>query len=160
MSKLTTKRRKSLPNSAFVFPQGTKAAPKTRAFPIDTASRARNALSRAAQQAVHLTDVERRAVVKAVCKEYPSIGQCSTGLAGLPPKGRIPGPVIARVSKKLNRKLKACGITRGALREGMEVEREHRDVTHGGVEDTARIAIAHLCERPDYYKRLKRFVET
>jgi hypothetical protein len=41
----------------------------------------------------------------------------------------------------------------------MEVEREHRDVTKGGVLKTAKIAAAHLCERSDYYRRLKKFVE-
>lgn len=27
------------------------------------------------------------------------------------------------------------------------------------IEKTARIAAAHICERPDYYRRLKRYVE-
>jgi hypothetical protein len=39
---LSAKRRGKLPDSAFAYP-------KTRRFPIDTVSRARNALSRAAQ---------------------------------------------------------------------------------------------------------------
>jgi len=37
----------------------------------------------------------------------------------------------------------------------MEVELEHRDVTHGRYDLTARIAAAHLCERLDYYKLLR-----
>jgi hypothetical protein len=42
------------------------------------------------------------------------------------------------------------------LREGMEVEREHRDLTKGAVLKTAKIAAAHLCEFPKYYPGLKR----
>lgn len=40
------------------------------------------------------------------------------------------------------------------LARGMRVELEHRDVTHGALEPTARIALAHLRERPDYYAAL------
>lgn len=46
------------------------------------------------------------------------------------------------------------------LRAGMNVEREHRDI--GACRSptmAARIALAHLRERPDYYDRLKRYVE-
>jgi hypothetical protein len=42
---------------------------------------------------------------------------------------------------------------------GMDVEKEHEDVTHGNKLKTAKIAAAHLKERPDYYKRLKKYVE-
>lgn len=51
------------------------------------------------------------------------------------------------------------GPPKAALREGMKVELEHRDVTKGAIEKTARIAAAHICERRDYYKRLKKYVE-
>lgn len=80
-------------------------------------------------------------------------------LAALPSRGPIPAKQVARVMKKLQAKVKACGVSKTALREGMAVEREHRDVTKLGVEKTARIALAHLCERKDYYKRLKKYVE-
>jgi len=82
-------------------------------------------------------------------------------LDGLPRTGRIPLATAKRVLSRLGRKAKACGITPAALREGMEVEREHRDVTRGGALKTAKIAAAHLCEKGGrtYYKRLKRFVE-
>lgn len=50
-------------------------------------------------------------------------------------------------------------MTAEALREGMEIEREHRDITKGRVGQTAKIAAAHICERPDYYTRIKRYVE-
>lgn len=46
------------------------------------------------------------------------------------------------------------------LRAGMNVEREHADI--GACRSStmaARIALAHLRERPDYYARLKRYVE-
>ena len=45
------------------------------------------------------------------------------------------------------------------LREGMNIEREHADVYGCSPTLAARIALAHLRERPDYYKRLKRYVE-
>lgn len=46
------------------------------------------------------------------------------------------------------------------LRQGMNVEREHADIgsCHSPTM-AARIAMAHLRERGDYYARLKRFVE-
>lgn len=77
----------------------------------------------------------------------------------LPAHGRIPMPQVQRAMKMLGRKVKTCRITPALLAEGMAVEREHRDVTHLNVGTTARIAASHLCERRDYYKRIKRFVE-
>lgn len=56
-------------------------------------------------------------------------------------------------------KLGARDVDARALLEGMNVEREHRDVTHCSPTLSAKIALAHLRERPDYYRRLKRFVE-
>lgn len=77
----------------------------------------------------------------------------------LPKAGRIPMGQVKRAMKMLGRKVKACRISPAALRQGMEVEREHRDVSHLAVGVTARIAASHLCERPDYYRRLKKYVE-
>ncbi len=85
--------------------------------------------------------------------------QSGAKLAGLPRKGRIPAAQVKRALKALGAKVKKCGITAAALREGMEVEREHWDLTGGALKKTAKVAAAHLCERPDYYKRLKRYVE-
>jgi hypothetical protein len=77
-------------------------------------------------------------------------------LDGLPKKGRIPLATVKRALNRLGRKAAACKITPAALREGMEIEREHRDVTRGGALKTAKIAAAHLCEAgPRYYKGLK-----
>ena len=42
---------------------------------------------------------------------------------------------------------------------GLEVEKEHDDITKGDELETAKIAAAHLKEKPDYYKRLKKCVE-
>ena len=39
---------------------------------------------------------------------------------------------------------------------GMKVELEHKDVTHGNELETAKITLAHLKEKPDYYTRLKK----
>lgn len=81
----------------------------------------------------------------------------SENLAGLTKTGRIPMPTVRRALKSLGRKAAVCGITPASLRLGMEVEREHRDVTRGGVLKTAKIAAAHLCEAgPRYYTELKK----
>jgi len=42
---------------------------------------------------------------------------------------------------------------------GIKVEMEHADVTGGDLETTAKIALAHLAEVPDYYTKLTRYVE-
>lgn len=79
-------------------------------------------------------------------------------LEGLPKKGRVSLDVARRAFKRLPAKTRACGFTVAQLREGMEIEREHRDVTKGGSLATAKIAAAHLCEFPrgGYYPGLKR----
>jgi hypothetical protein len=43
--------------------------------------------------------------------------------------------------------------------QGMNSELEHKDVTHGNLTQTAKIAIAHLKEVPDYYTKLAKYVE-
>jgi len=43
---------------------------------------------------------------------------------------------------------------------GIDVEKEHKDITHGDKLKTAKIAAVHLKERPDYYKKLKKYVES
>ena len=82
-----------------------------------------------------------------------------TGLDGLPSRGRIPLGTAKRAINRLGRKAKTCGITPNLLREGMEIEREHRDVTGGRVGTTAKIAAAHICEDKQYYRKLKRYIE-
>lgn len=39
---------------------------------------------------------------------------------------------------------------------GMNEEMEHRDVTHGNLLKTGKIALSHLSEKRDYYTRLKK----
>jgi hypothetical protein len=61
-------------------------------------------------------------------------------------------------AKKVGAKL---GLDWGvySLREftmGMNAELEHRNVTHGNLLVTGKIAKAHLDELPDYYSRLKK----
>jgi hypothetical protein len=63
----------------------------------------------------------------------------------------------ARAAKKLRGGTK---FPVALLREGMNVEREHVDLgTCRSPTRAARVALAHLRERPDYYKRLKKYVE-
>lgn len=45
-------------------------------------------------------------------------------------------------------------------RMGMNVEKEHQDVTHGDTQMTAKIAAAHLREDPKYYSKLKKVEES
>jgi len=62
---LSTEARKKLPKSDF-------AIPEKRAYPIDTANRARNALSRVSQFG---TPEEKSRVRRAVHMRYPEIGR-------------------------------------------------------------------------------------
>ena len=75
MAVLTTKKRNQLPSSTF-------ALPEQRKYPLDTPGRARNALSRGAQNASH----EQLATIKAkVRRKYPGI---KVGGEGEPSKPR------------------------------------------------------------------------
>lgn len=76
-------------------------------------------------------------------------------LSALPKTGRISLATAKKALKLLPPGRKACGITAQSLREGMEVEREHHDVTKLGLKKTALIAAAHLCEAKRYYPELK-----
>lgn len=38
--------------------------------------------------------------------------------------------------------------------KGMNIEREHSNVTHGSLKTTGKIALAHLKESPQYYEAL------
>ena len=64
MAKLTTKQRNSLGASSF-------AIPSRRAYPLQDASHARNALARVAQ---HGSPSEKSQVRAAVHRRYPSMG--------------------------------------------------------------------------------------
>lgn len=81
------------------------------------------------------------------------------GIGRLKRKGRVSDSSVAKGMKALGTSAKACRITPALLREGMEVEREHADVTGLDEVQTARIAAAHLCEKRDYYSLLKKYVE-
>jgi hypothetical protein len=91
-----------------------------------------------------------RPVGKALVKEKLD------GLGALPKTGRISLATARKALKLLPPGRKACGITAQSLRDGMEVEREHRDVTKLGLKKTALIAAAHLCEARGYYPELKK----
>ena len=65
MAKLTSKQRNALPKGSF-------AEPGKRAYPIQDASHARNALSRVSQ---HGSSSEKQQVRAAVHRKYPAIGK-------------------------------------------------------------------------------------
>ncbi len=64
MAQLTYEERAHLPSNAFVFP-------KTRAYPIETEARARNALARVSQFG---SPTEKKKVRIAVKRKFPKIG--------------------------------------------------------------------------------------
>jgi len=66
MAKLTYKRRKMLPKTAF-------AIPERRQYPIYDKPHARNALARVSQFG---TPTEKKRVRAAVCKRYPEFPTC------------------------------------------------------------------------------------
>ncbi len=70
MSKLSYRKRKSLPSAACVFPG-------ERRFPIHDRAHARAALSRASQKKTKLTQRERCKVVAAVCSRYDDFPVCT-----------------------------------------------------------------------------------
>ena len=65
MARLTAKARKALPAKAF-------AEPSTRAYPIQDANHARNALARVSQFG---SPMEKQKVRAAVHRKYPTIGR-------------------------------------------------------------------------------------
>ena len=121
----------------------------------------RKGIATAMYQAVQQTTGRRIIPSVSRTEEGKALWEGSGGkhFGALPTRGRIPLDTVKRAMKRLPKNRRACGFTPAELREGMEIEREHRDVTGGRVGTTAKIAAAHLCERRDYYRRLKRFVE-
>ena len=70
-------------------------------------------------------------------------------------------PFTSAQARRAAAKLRVLGkVPLRTLRTGMNVEREHRDIgsCHSPTM-AARIALAHIRERADYYKRLRRYVE-
>lgn len=78
MAVLTTKTRNALPTSAFAGPD--------RSYPIEDPAHARNALSRAAQNASPAEQASIRAKVK---KKFPSIGMKNAFKSGKISKGQM-----------------------------------------------------------------------
>jgi hypothetical protein len=50
-------------------------------------------------------------------------------------------------------------INKSELAKGLRVEKEHNQITHGNKPMEAMIAMDHLQEVPDYYSKLKKYVE-
>lgn len=53
----------------------------------------------------------------------------------------------------------SSSIPSETVQEGLNVEREHGDITCCDPKLTGHIVKAHLMERTDYYARLKKYVE-
>jgi hypothetical protein len=66
---------------------------------------------------------------------------------------------IDRVCSELGLDFSKLEFTKEDLIKGMNVELEHKDITGGNLILTAKIALAHLKEKPDYYDLLEKYVE-
>jgi hypothetical protein len=73
--------------------------------------------------------------------------------------GRFTKAHALRAAHKLRVNWPKVRFTPADLAHGMTVEREHRNITGCSPTMSAKIALAHLRERPDYYRRLSRYVE-
>jgi hypothetical protein len=65
-----------------------------------------------------------------------------------------------RAAHKLHVNWARARFTPADLAQGMNIEREHRNVTHCSPTLSAKIALAHLYEKPSYYRLLKKYVES
>lgn len=74
MAKISTKRRKALPEKDFALPGKRSASGGEGGYPVDTKNRARNALSRVSANG---TPAEKATVRAKVHAKYPSIGSSS-----------------------------------------------------------------------------------
>jgi len=75
----------------------------------------------------------------------------------IPKTGRVSRMLAARLMRRLDIKMPDRRLEE--FRRGLEVEREHVDVTGGDAVTTARIVMAHLREKPNYYTLLDKYVE-
>ncbi|HEY1430750.1 MAG TPA: hypothetical protein VGF39_03860 [Stellaceae bacterium] len=91
MAELTAKRRAALPKKEFAVPQ-------TNGYPVDTANRARSALTRVSQFG---SPTEKAQVRRKVAKEYPGIAQ-SKG-----PQAKRTGNSNGRIARELGDRLAA-----------------------------------------------------
>jgi hypothetical protein len=62
------------------------------------------------------------------------------------------------MSSKIPKQLKKFDKKQAKM--GMDVEKEHQDVTHGDAQMTAKIAASHLKEDPKYYTKLNKMEES
>ena len=62
---------------------------------------------------------------------------------------------VKKLGEKIGIKWDKVKFTPSDLLQGYKVELEHRDVTKGDPVMTAKIAWAHLKEKPNYYQLLK-----
>jgi len=64
---------------------------------------------------------------------------------------------VKEIAKEMN--VSFDDFTLSDLHEGMNLETEHDEVTGGNPIKIAEIALDHLKETPDYYKKLEKYVE-
>jgi len=74
-----------------------------------------------------------------------------------------PKPSKGDKEENLNKNLKEADLEKeekpDQVKMGMEVEKEHNDLTSGDPKLVKMIVMAHLKEIPDYYTRLKEMEE-
>lgn len=64
---------------------------------------------------------------------------------------------MGKFNKRVAELIKKYGLAQVAM--GMDEEQEHKDVTKGNVDLTAKIVHAHLKEDPIYYSKLKKAMQ-
>lgn len=63
---------------------------------------------------------------------------------------------LLKLGKKAGINWSKMNVNPDEFKKGIKVEKEHKDVTGGDPVTTAKIAIAHLKEMPNYYQKLEK----
>ena len=95
---------------------------------------------------------ENNTVAKVVEAEQDRLSRDEAQTPEMPGKFEVTDKLAEDLGKILN--IDFTAISRDEFKKGLEVEQEHVDVTQGDPETTAKIALAHLKEMPDYYTKL------
>jgi hypothetical protein len=90
--------------------------------------------------------------IKNVAPNAAKLEENSTAFLKLEDAANISSDEIKSIGDRLGVNWEKINLDQ--LVQGAKVELEHSDVTDGNLEDTVRIALAHLDELPDYYTRL------
>lgn len=91
-------------------------------------------------------------IAKVVEAEQDRLSRSEEQTPEMPGKFEVTDKLADDLGKILN--IDFTALSRDEFKKGLEIEQEHVDVTQGDPETTAKIALAHLKEMPDYYTKL------